>query len=55
MIKSNKFTALEEEPESIICKQHGNKLEMVCIQCKNIRICSHCAIFGEHKGHEIGS
>ena len=35
-----------------ICIEHKKKLEYVCINCK-IRICSHCALMGAHKDHEI--
>ena len=34
-----------------MCKEHARKLELICIQDKR-RICSMCALFGQHKGHE---
>lgn len=26
---------------------------MICLTCENMRICPHCAVFGEHKNHNI--
>lgn len=34
------------------CKVHGKPLEMICIDHKE-RICTNCALFGEHKSHLI--
>jgi hypothetical protein len=36
-----------------MCLYHTKKLEMICVTCDNMRICPHCAVFGEHKGHDI--
>lgn len=36
------------------CKEHGRKLELVCIDHK-CRICVSCALFGQHKGHDYRS
>ena len=34
------------------CPEHNRKLEIICIQCQT-RICSNCALFGSHKGHDV--
>jgi hypothetical protein len=47
-MENMKLAGLQEE----ICKEHGRKLELICIQDKT-RICYNCALFGHHKGHEI--
>ena len=31
---------------------HKRKIEIICIDCKE-RICSNCALFGNHKHHDI--
>jgi hypothetical protein len=42
----------KEDPEALgLCREHKNDLELICISCKK-RICSHCALFGSHKGHD---
>lgn len=41
-------STLEEEQ----CAEHQRKLEIICIQDR-IRICSTCALFGQHKGHDV--
>ena len=35
-----------------VCEEHSKKLEIICIQDK-MRICSTCALFGFHKGHDV--
>ena len=35
-----------------VCKTHQRPLELVCVDDK-IRICSQCALFGQHKGHDV--
>jgi hypothetical protein len=35
-----------------LCPQHKRKIEIICIDCKE-RICSNCALFGNHKPHDI--
>ena len=44
--------AQPEEEEDDMCPEHGRKLEIICIQCR-VRICSTCALFGGHKGHDV--
>lgn len=34
------------------CEEHNRKLEIICIQDR-MRICSTCALFGAHKGHDV--
>lgn len=34
------------------CKEHGKKLEIVCLEHQQ-RICVNCALFGSHKNHNI--
>ena len=41
-----------EEPAGDLCMQHKRKIEIICIDCKE-RICSQCALFGNHKPHDI--
>ena len=41
---------LIEKPN--LCADHKKKLDYVCINCKS-KICSHCALMGGHKEHEI--
>ena len=35
-----------------LCPKHKKIIEIVCIDCKE-RICSNCALFGNHRGHDI--
>ena len=35
-----------------MCPLHNKPIEIICITCKE-RICSNCALFGNHKGHDI--
>ena len=35
-----------------MCGEHQRKLEIICIQDRT-RICSTCALFGQHKGHDV--
>ena len=35
-----------------LCPIHKRKIEIICIDCKE-RICSNCALFGNHKNHDI--
>jgi len=44
--------ALLEGKNKNICPTHNEKLTIVCLEDK-IKICSECALFGEHKGHKI--
>ena len=41
----------QEKPEDM-CEEHSRKLEIICIQDR-MRICSTCALFGQHKGHDV--
>lgn len=41
----------KEDPTNL-CHEHGRKLEIVCINDR-VRICSNCALFGKHRGHDI--
>eukprot|EP00347_Sterkiella_histriomuscorum_P008603 403344461 len=34
------------------CPQHNRPLELICVDDKT-RICSQCALFGNHKGHDV--
>ena len=40
----------DKTEEDDICPIHKKKLEIVCITCME-RICSKCALFGDHKSH----
>jgi hypothetical protein len=35
-----------------MCPMHHKIIEIICIDCKE-RICSNCALFGNHKQHDI--
>ena len=45
---------IEEISTEQICIHHGEKKTIICLTDK-IWICQDCALFGEHKGHEIQS
>ena len=32
--------------------QHDRELELICVDDK-VRVCSQCALFGSHKGHDV--
>ena len=38
--------------ETDLCAEHNRKVEIICIQDRT-RICSTCALFGAHKGHDV--
>ena len=40
------------EDTADMCPMHQRKIEIICIDCKE-RICSNCALFGNHKQHDI--
>lgn len=35
-----------------VCPKHGKECELICVTCKH-KICHNCALFGEHRGHDI--
>lgn len=39
-------------PEGDLCMKHKRKIEIICIDCKE-RICSNCALFDDHRLHNI--
>ena len=39
-------------PAEELCPKHNRKLEIICIDDR-VRVCANCALFGEHKGHEV--
>jgi len=39
-------------PEGELCIKHKRKIEIICIDCKE-RICSNCALFDDHRLHQI--
>lgn len=43
---------VQEEDRADMCPIHQRKIEIICIDCKE-RICSNCALFGNHKSHDI--
>jgi hypothetical protein len=45
-------TPEDKEKENDMCLLHGKEADLVCID-HSIRICSNCALFGEHKQHRI--
>jgi len=38
--------------DSNTCKEHGRKLEYVCLN-HHCRVCANCAVIGVHRGHDI--
>jgi hypothetical protein len=36
----------------LLCHIHQRKLEIICIDDQE-RICSNCALFGNHKNHDV--
>ena len=58
-IEEQKRASFIEQPEAGAgvlpeehCDEHNRKLEIICIQDR-MRICSTCALFGQHKGHDV--
>lgn len=55
---SDSFKNLSDERESLIssngdrCTLHHKKLEILCLIDK-VKICSTCALFGNHKNHTV--
>mmetsp|Transcript_13169 Transcript_13169/g.22319 ORF Transcript_13169/g.22319 Transcript_13169/m.22319 type:complete len:335 (-) Transcript_13169:615-1619(-) len=43
---------VSEEGSKDVCQLHKKPIEIICIDCKE-RICSNCALFGNHKPHDI--
>jgi hypothetical protein len=35
-----------------VCPVHKRRLEVICVNCQ-VRICTNCALFGDHKNHDI--
>jgi hypothetical protein len=31
---------------------HGRAAELICVDDRR-RVCDHCALFGEHRGHDV--
>ena len=54
VVQSVKVAAKGNPPDEDddMCPEHNRKLEIICIQCR-VRICSTCALFGAHKGHDV--
>lgn len=38
--------------QSNLCEKHTKANELICVTCKKM-ICHSCALFGEHKGHDV--
>ena len=51
-IASNAGVPQVVEDTGDMCPMHQRKIEIICIDCKE-RICSNCALFGNHKQHDI--
>ena len=45
-------TGNNESPAKEMCASHKRPLEVVCVDDK-VKICTNCALFGEHKNHDI--
>ena len=50
-VSGNSQTAPQVASQDM-CYIHNKPIEIICIDCKE-RICSNCALFGNHKGHDI--
>jgi len=59
-IKNQNFAGFEGRRSNIsqeftdYCKEHNKKLEIICIDHRQ-KICVNCALFGNHKNHNIKS
>lgn len=42
----------EDDTMGTWCQEHNKKAELICVTCKH-QICHNCALFGDHKGHDI--
>lgn len=42
----------QESPQLEDCKVHNRPAELICVDDK-MRICAQCALFGQHKGHDV--
>lgn len=50
---TNQEVHIVAKPEvPLNCPEHGRRLEIVCLDHK-CRICTNCALFGQHKGHFV--
>jgi hypothetical protein len=47
-----KLETLIQGMDSSLCKEHGRKLEYVCLN-HHCRVCANCAVIGVHRGHDI--
>jgi hypothetical protein len=46
------ISLIEKRNSQQICQTHHTHIEMICLECKE-KICSKCALKGNHKGHDI--
>jgi len=51
-LKNNLSLSVSDLHNPNICPEHGRVLEIVCLEDR-CRICSNCALFGDHKSHNI--
>jgi B-box zinc finger len=35
-----------------LCQEHGRPADLICLDDRQ-RVCAHCALFGQHKGHDV--
>lgn len=49
---SRQTEAASNIPDGELCIKHKRKIEIICIDCKE-RICSNCALFDDHRLHQI--
>jgi len=51
-LEQNRFSVVPSDKD--YCKEHNKKLEIICIDHQQ-KICVNCALFGNHKNHNIKS
>ncbi|CDW91449.1 achain crystal structure of engineered northeast structural genomics consortium target [Stylonychia lemnae] len=50
--QQNVVTTSVQEPQIEECPVHQRPVELICVDDK-MRICAQCALFGQHKGHDV--
>lgn len=51
-VSSSSVDCKDDLADTDKCSEHDRPLELICVDDKR-RICSQCALFGKHKGHDV--
>jgi len=51
-ILAKNFEDFKEKGKGSICQTHNRPLEIICCD-HGTRICTDCALFGKHQGHNV--